>query len=77
MDARAAAEQLGVEIMPFAICIAIAASAGFATPLGYQTHLMVFAPGGYRFADFVRVGLPLDILCMLITVAVTPLVYPF
>jgi di/tricarboxylate transporter len=75
--ARAAAQQLGVELLPFAIAIAIAASAGFATPLGYQTHLMVYGPGGYRFSDFVRMGLPLDLVCLVVTVALIPLFFPF
>jgi di/tricarboxylate transporter len=75
--AQAAAAQMGVALLPFAIVVAVAASAGFATPLGYQTHLMVYGPGGYRFADFVRVGLPLDALCMVVTVTLVPLIYPF
>jgi di/tricarboxylate transporter len=75
--AQAAAAQMGVQLLPFAIVVAVAASAGFATPLGYQTHLMIYGPGGYRFADFVRVGLPLDLLCMVVTVGLVPLVYPF
>lgn len=75
--AQAAAAALGVNLMPFAIVIAVAASAGFATPLGYQTHLMVYGPGGYHFGDFVRIGLPLDILIMAVTVGLTPLVFPF
>jgi len=75
--AKASAAALGVNFMPFAVVIAIAASAGFATPLGYQTHLMVYGPGGYRFADFVRMGVPLDLLCMVMAVGLTPLVYPF
>jgi di/tricarboxylate transporter len=75
--AQAAAAGLGVSFMPFAVAIAIGASCGFATPLGYQTHLMVMGPGGYRFGDFVRAGVPLDVLCGVVTLAVTPLVYPF
>ncbi len=75
--AQAAAAQLDVQLLPFAIAVAIAASAGFATPLGYQTHLMVYGPGGYRFADFARIGLPLDLLCMAVTVALVPVFYPF
>lgn len=75
--ALATAHNLNVNAMPFIIVVAIAASAGFATPLGYQTHLMVYGPGGYRFSDFVRMGLPLDVLCMVLTVILTPLVYPF
>jgi len=75
--AQAAAAQMGVHLLPFAIAVAIAASAGFATPLGYQTHLMVYGPGGYRFADFLKIGLPLDLLCMVVTVGLVPVFYPF
>ena len=53
-----------------------AASCGFATPFGYQTNLMVFGPGGYRFGDFLRVGIPLDLVVMAVTVTVLPLVFP-
>ena len=75
--ARAAAEGLDVNFMPFAIAIAMAASAGFATPLGYQTHLMVYGPGGYRFSDFLRIGVPLDLLVMAVTVSLAPVFFPF
>jgi di/tricarboxylate transporter len=75
--AHAAAAALGVAVMPFMIVVAIAASAGFATPLGYQTHLMVFGAGGYRFSDFVRLGVPLDLVAMAVTLTVTPIAFPF
>lgn len=75
--AHAAAASLGVSFMPMVIAIAIAASAGFATPLGYQTHLMVYGPGGYRFSDFLRIGVPLDLAIMAVTVALCPVIYPF
>jgi di/tricarboxylate transporter len=75
--AHATAQGLDVSFMPFAVTVAIAASAGFATPLGYQTHLMVLGPGGYRFGDFARMGIPLDILCGITTVALVPVFYPF
>jgi di/tricarboxylate transporter len=75
--AHAAATGLGVSFMPFAVVIAMAASAGFATPLGYQTHLMVYGAGGYRFGDYLRIGVPLDIIVMVITLLVTPFVFPF
>jgi di/tricarboxylate transporter len=75
--AHAAAQGLDVSFMPFAVTVAIAASAGFATPLGYQTHLMVMGPGGYRFGDFTRMGIPLDVLCGIVTVTLAPMVYPF
>jgi len=63
--------------LPFAIAIMVAASSGFATPFGYQTHLMVYGPGGYRFSDFLRIGIPLDLLFMAVTVWLTPLFFPF
>jgi di/tricarboxylate transporter len=75
--ALAAARSLGVSFLPFAITIMVAASGGFATPIGYQTNLMVYGPGGYRFSDYVRLGVPLDLVFMVVTVLVTPLVYPF
>ena len=75
--ALAAAADLGVSIMPFVMVIMIGASASFSSPIGYQTNLMVYAPGGYRFTDFMRVGLPLNLLFGVIAVVVAPLVYPF
>jgi len=55
--------------------VMMAASASFATPLGYQTNMMVFGPGGYRFMDFVKVGLPMNVFIGLLTVGVISLVY--
>jgi di/tricarboxylate transporter len=75
--AHAAAGTMGVNFMPFAVVIAMAASAGFATPLGYQTHLMVYGVGGYRFSDYVKIGVPLDLLIMGVTVALAPRLFPF
>jgi di/tricarboxylate transporter len=75
--AIATARQLGVNYMPFIVTVMMAASAGFATPIGYQTNLMVYGPGGYRFSDYVKVGVPLDLLIMAITVAIAPLAFPF
>ena len=75
--AHAAASGLGVSFMPFALAVAIGASAGFATPIAYQTHMMVYGPGGYRFSDFVRVGLPLDVLVGAVAVGLLPLMFPF
>lgn len=68
---------LGVSHMPFMIAIMVAASMGFATPFGYQTNLMVYGPGGYRFSDYLRLGIPLDLLMFAITVALTPLMFHF
>jgi len=75
--AMATARSLGVDCMPFVVAITIAASCGFATPLGYQTHMMVYGPGGYRFADFLRMGLPLNLLVGTTTLLIAPLVWPF
>lgn len=75
--AVATATQAGLDPKPFAIAIAIAASASFATPIGYQTNLMVYGPGGYRFRDFIRVGIPLNLLFMVITILVVPMVWNF
>jgi di/tricarboxylate transporter len=55
----------------------MAASASFATPIGYQTNLMVYGPGGYRFTDYIRMGLPLNVLLGIVTVGLAPLIWPF
>jgi di/tricarboxylate transporter len=75
--ALATAQRLEVSYLPFVIAVMMAASAGFATPIGYQTNLMVYGPGGYRFSDYVKVGVPLDLLIMAITVTIAPWAYPF
>jgi len=59
--ALSAADQAFVDVRPFLIAVAIAASASFATPLGYQTNLMVYGPGGYKFKDFMKIGIPMNI----------------
>ena len=73
----AAAADLGVSFTPFAMAIMVGASASFATPLGYQTNLMVYGPGGYRYGDYLRIGLPLNVLVGITTVLLAPLVWPF
>ena len=75
--ALSAAQHMNVDVMPFAITIMVAASASFATPIGYQTNLMVYNAGGYRFADFVRIGLPLTLLVGLVSVGLVPLIWSF
>jgi di/tricarboxylate transporter len=75
--ALATAQQLGVAWQPFAIAVMFAASASFATPIGYQTNLMVWGPGGYRFSDFVRLGMVLQVLVGAVTIGLIPLLYPF
>ncbi len=73
----AASHQLGTSPMPFIMVVMIGASASFITPIGYQTNMMVYGPGGYRFMDYVRVGTPLSILVGVVVLLVTPHVWPF
>jgi di/tricarboxylate transporter len=68
---------LGIDARPFVIGTCIAASASFATPIGYQTNTYIYGVGGYRFADFTRVGLPLNIICCAVTVLVVPIFWKF
>jgi di/tricarboxylate transporter len=72
-----AADAMGAAPEPFIVTLMVAASASFATPISYQTNLMVFNVGGYRFSDFLRAGLPLTLLVGLVTVGVVPLVWGF
>ena len=71
------ATQLGVDPMPFFMVICIASSAGFTTPIGYQTNLIVQGIGNYKFTDFVRIGLPLNIIVFLISIFLIPQIWPF
>ncbi|SLM62340.1 MULTISPECIES: SLC13 family permease [Dickeya] len=75
--AIAAAEQMQVSPYPFAMIIAIAASAAFMTPVSSPVNTLVLAPGGYRFSDFVRVGVPFTVLVMGVSVVMVPWLYPF
>lgn len=70
------AASFGVNYMPFVIVIIMAASASFSTPIGYQTNLMVYGPGGYRFTDFTKIGLPLNLIVAIITVTLVPKIWP-
>ncbi len=72
-----AAASIGVSPLPFLLTLMVAASADFATPIGYQTNLMVFNVGGYRFSDFARVGIPLTLVVGTVTVLIVPQVWPF
>lgn len=74
--AVSSSQSLGLDLMPFAVTIMIAASASFATPMGYQTNLMVYNAGSYRFVDFLRVGLPLTLVVGGLTVGLVPMVWP-
>jgi di/tricarboxylate transporter len=73
----AVAHEMGLSPRPFAVAIMFAASLAFATPIGYQTNLMVYAPGGYKFSDFTRIGLPLNIILWIVCVLLIPLIWPF
>jgi di/tricarboxylate transporter len=74
--AQAVAVQQGIDPMALVIGIMMAASADFANPISYPTHLMVYGAGGYQFSDFVRVGLPLNLIVMTVTVLLAPLFWP-
>ena len=75
--AMSVAAQLGVDPKPFFVVVCIAASAAFSTPIGYQTHLIVQGVGGYKFMDFVKVGLPLNLIVFLISVFLIPYIWEF
>ena len=69
------ANQMGLDPRLFAIAVAVGASTCFASPIGYQTNMMVYGPGGYKFTDYVKVGLPLDLIFMIATVLLLPILY--
>lgn len=71
------ATQLGVDPTPFFIVICVAASSSFTSPIGYQTNLIVQGIGNYKFTDFVRIGLPLNIIVFLISIFLIPQIWPF
>jgi di/tricarboxylate transporter len=75
--ALAASANLGLDPRPFIFAICFAASASFITPIGYQTKLMVYGPGGYKFSDYIRVGLPLSITLWIMAVLLIPVLWPF
>lgn len=71
------AQELGVDPRPFVVAVMFAASASFATPIGYQTNTMVYGAGGYRFTDFLRMGLPMNMIVGVVSVLLIPVFWPF
>ena len=74
--ALAVAQKMGFEPRAFIFAVAFAASASFITPIGYQTNLMVYGPGGYKFGDYIRAGLPLAIIFWIVAIFVLPIIWP-
>jgi len=70
------AAQLGIDPRPLVVAVMVAASASFATPIGYQTNMLVYGPGGYKFTDFCKVGIPLNFSVGLLASAVIPFIWP-
>ena len=70
------AHAMGLDPRPLVVAVMVAASASFATPIGYQTNMLVYGPGGYRFTDFMRVGIPLNLSVGLLASALIPLIWP-
>ena len=75
--AIAAAHQMNVSPLPFAMVIGVAASAAFMTPVSSPVNTLILEPGGYKFADFIKIGVPFTIIVMLISVFLIPLLFPF
>jgi len=71
-----AAEHLGYEPYPFLIALMISVSSSFATPIGSPTHMLVYGPGGYRFSDFMRIGLPMNFIILAANIFIVNIVYP-
>ena len=71
------AAALGVDARPFVVAVMVAASASFATPIGYQTNTLVYAPGGYRFTDYMRLGIPLNLGVGIMAALLIPLFWEF
>ena len=70
------AHSLGVDPRPFVVAVMFSATLAFGTPIGYQTNMMVYGPGGYKFLDFTKVGIPLNIITWLLCSALIPLIWP-
>lgn len=66
-----------VSYKPFVLTVMMAASSSFITPIGYQTNTMVWAPGGYKFSDFMKLGTPLSLLFLVVGSTLMPILFPF
>jgi len=75
--AMAMANQMGVSLMPYVFAIMMGASASFATPIGYQCNMMVYGPGGYRFSDYLKIGIPMNLIMWILASLLIPLIWPF
>jgi di/tricarboxylate transporter len=69
--------KLGVDPKPFIMAVCFGASACFATPIGYQTNLLVYGPGGYRFSDYFKLGIPLNLIVIVTGTLLIPIFWPF
>lgn len=75
--AMSVADKADASPIPFALAVAIAASASFATPIGYQTNLMVQGPGGYKFSDYLKIGVPMNLIYFVVSVLLIPVFFKF
>ena len=71
-----AAEKLGYEPYPFLIALMVSVSSSFATPIGSPTHMLVYGPGGYRFSDFMRIGLLMNFIILAANILIVNIIYP-
>jgi di/tricarboxylate transporter len=71
------AQVLGIHPKPFIMAVCLGANACYATPIGYQTNLLVYGPGGYRFGDYLKLGIPLNLLVLLMGMWLIPMIWPF
>ena len=71
-----AALQMGYEPFTFLIALMISVSSSFATPIGSPTHMLVYGPGGYRFSDFIRIGLPMNLIILAANIFIVNIIYP-
>ena len=71
-----AAEKLGYEPLPFLVALMVSISSSFATPIGSPTHMLVYGPGGYRFSDFMRIGLPMNFIILAANIFIVNVIYP-